>query len=87
VDRRHIELQIRAVVVTYRIERGRRDARTMQSFLARAATILDGIDTETQAYPDLAARLLEARQEMAVSAGSSSSLAAESAPDSAGKGT
>jgi hypothetical protein len=55
----------------------------MQSFLARAATILDGIGAETEAYPDLAARLLEARQEMAVLAGNSSSLAAEGAPDSA----
>jgi hypothetical protein len=82
VDRRHIELQIRAVVVTYRIERERRDARTMQSFLARATALLDGIDAETRAYPDLAARLLEARQELADMASGSS--ADEEAPDTAG---
>jgi len=72
VNRRHLELQIRAVVVTYRSEQRRQDARTMQSFLARATSILDGIDTEVQAYPDLAARLLEARQEFADAASSPS---------------
>jgi hypothetical protein len=82
VDRRHIELQIRAVVVTYRIEQRRRDARTMQSFVARATAILDGIDAEAQAHPDLAARLLRIRRELAEPA-SSSSQAEEDAPDTA----
>ena len=76
MDRRRIELQIRAVLVTYRIERGRRDAPTMQLFLGRATALLDGIGAEVQAYPDLAARLLDARQELA-DAGSSSSSPAE----------
>ena len=71
VDRRHIELQIRAVVVTYRIEQPRRNAPTMQAFVARAAAILDGIDAEVQAHPDLAARLFEARQELSEVASSS----------------
>jgi hypothetical protein len=83
VDRRHIELQIRAVVVTYRIERGRRDAPTMQSFLARATALLDGIGAEVQAYPDLAARLLEARQELGDAASTSFSRAEGDAPDNA----
>ena len=64
MDRRYIELQIRAVVVTYLIERRRRDARTMQAFAARATAILDGLDAQVQAFPDLAARLLEARREL-----------------------
>jgi hypothetical protein len=83
VDMRHIELQLRAVLVTYRIERGRRDARTMQSFLARATALLDGIDADIQAYPDLAARLLEARQELAEAASSPSIRAEEEATDTA----
>ena len=83
MDRRYIELQIRAVVVTYRIERERRDAPTMQSFLARATALLDGIGAEVQAYPDLAARLLEARQELADAANNSSSRAEEESPDTA----
>lgn len=72
MDRHHLELQIRAVVVTYRREQRRQDARMMQSFLARATSILDGIDAEVQAYPDLAARLREARQEVADAASSPS---------------
>jgi len=83
VDRRHIELQIRAVVVTFRIERGRRDAPTMQSFVARATALLNGIDADCQAYPDLAARLLEARHELDA-ARSSSPEADDEAPDTAG---
>ena len=83
MDRRYIELQIRAVVVTYRIERERRDAPTMHSFLARATALLDGIGAEVQAYPDLAARLLEARQELADAASRLASRAEEEAPDTA----
>lgn len=64
MDRRHIELQIRAIVVTYRIEQPRRDAPTMEAFRARAHSLLDGLEAEVLVYPDLAARLLEARQEL-----------------------
>lgn len=80
MDRRHVELQIRAVVVTFRAEQRRRDARTMQAFVVRATAILDGIEAEGQAYPDLAARLLEARQELA-DAASSPHQAEEDSPD------
>ena len=69
MDRRHIELQIRAVVVTYRIERRRRDAPTMEAFGARARVILDGLDAEVEAHPDLAARLREAREELGLRGG------------------
>jgi hypothetical protein len=64
VDRRHIELQIRAIIVMYRLEERRRDSPTMEAFRARARAILDGLDAEVSDYPDLAARLVEARQEL-----------------------
>lgn len=69
MDRRHIELQIRAVVVTYRIEQRRRDAPTMEAFGARARAILDGLDAEVEAHPDLAERLREAREELGLRGG------------------
>ena len=84
MDRRHIELQIRAVVLTYRIERGRRDAATMQLFLARATALLDGIGAEVQSYPDLAVRLLEARQELDDAGSSSASLSDKEMTDTGG---
>jgi hypothetical protein len=44
VDRRRIDLQIRAIVVTYRIERRRRDSHVMEEFRARARSILGGLE-------------------------------------------
>jgi hypothetical protein len=64
VDRRRIDLQIRAIVVTYRIERRRRDSQVMEEFCARARSILDGLEEEARRYPDLEARLVEARREV-----------------------
>jgi hypothetical protein len=64
VHRRHIELQIRAIIVTYRIERQRRYAPTMKTFVARANAILDELESEMEVHPDLTARLLQARQEL-----------------------
>ena len=64
MDRRRIEMQIRAVVVTYRIEQRRRDAPTMEKFRDRARSILDGLEVEVRPYPDLETQLLEARQEL-----------------------
>jgi len=63
MDRRRIELQIRTVVVTYRIEQRRRDSPTMEAFRTQARLILDGLDEAVRPYPDLQARLDEARQE------------------------
>jgi hypothetical protein len=57
-------MQIRAVVVTYRAERRRRDAPTMEAFRDRARSILDGLTEEVPLYPDLETLLLEARQEL-----------------------
>jgi hypothetical protein len=64
VNRRRIDMQIRAVLVTYRVERRRRDAPTMDAFRDRARALLDELEGEVRQYPDLAARLLEARQEL-----------------------
>lgn len=64
VDRRRIDLQIRAVVVTYRVERRRRDTPTMDAFRARARRLLDDLREDVRPYPDLEARLREARREL-----------------------
>ena len=65
MDRRRIELQIRAVVVTFRIEQRRRDESTMEAFHARARAILDALADEVRAYPDLQAQLNDALEELA----------------------
>ena len=64
MDRRRIELQIRAIVVSYRIEERRRDDPTMGKFRARARSILDGLEDDARHYPDLEARLVEVRREL-----------------------
>ena len=64
MDRRRIELQIRAIVVSYRIEERRRDSPTMDEFRARARSILDGLEEDARHDPDLEARLVEVRREL-----------------------
>jgi hypothetical protein len=64
MDRRKIELQLRAVLVTHRVEVNRRDAPTMKKFRERALALLDGLDDEARPYPDLAEQIREARQEL-----------------------
>jgi hypothetical protein len=64
VDRRHIELQIQIVLVTFRIEQGRRDTSTMEAFRDRARSILDALADEVRPYPDLEAQLQGAREEL-----------------------
>lgn len=64
MDRRRIELQIRAVMVTYRVEQRRRDSPTMTAFRIHARLLLDGLDEAVRPYPDLQARLDEARREL-----------------------
>jgi hypothetical protein len=64
VDRRRIELQIRAIVVSYRIEERRRDGPTMKEFRDRARSILDELEEDARHYPDLEARLVEVRREL-----------------------
>ena len=64
MDRRRIELQIRAIVVSYRIEERRRDGPTMDEFRARARPILDGLQEDARHHPDLEAWLVEVRREL-----------------------
>lgn len=64
MDRRRIELQIRTVVVTYRVEQRRRDSPTMEAFRVAARQLLDNLAEAVRPYPDLQARLDEARQEL-----------------------
>jgi hypothetical protein len=64
MDRRRIELQIRAIVVSYRVEERRRDGPTMEEFRARARSILDGLEEEARRLPELEARLVEVRGEL-----------------------
>lgn len=64
VNRRRIDMQIRAVLVTYRVERRRRDAPTMEAFRDRARVLLDELEEKVRQYPDLTARLVEARHEL-----------------------
>lgn len=64
MDRRHIELQIRTVLVTYHAERRRRDSSTMNVFREQARLLLDDLDESVRPYPDLQARLEQARLEL-----------------------
>lgn len=64
VDDRRVRLQIELIRVTYRIERRRRDSPTMEAFRERARSILDELEAETRARPDLHARLAQARREL-----------------------
>lgn len=64
MDRRRIELQIRAVMVPYRIERRRRNTPIMEQFRERARVLLDGLEQHVRPYRDLEERLDEARREL-----------------------
>ena len=64
MDDRRVQLQIDVIRVTYRIERLRRDSPTMQAFRERARSILDELESEARANPELAASLARARSEL-----------------------
>ena len=64
MDKRRIELQIRAVLVTFRIESLRRETPVMEAFHDRARSILDALWDEVRPYPELEARLQEALEEL-----------------------
>lgn len=61
MDRRRIELQIRAVLVAYRGEQRRHDADVMDAFRARATSILDELEPLVTGDADLERRLEDAR--------------------------
>lgn len=64
MDRRQIELQIRIILVTYRGERHRADSEVMRTLRQRAEELLADLEGAVEAYPDLRARLAEARREI-----------------------
>jgi hypothetical protein len=64
VDDRRVQLQIDVIRVTYRIERLRRDSPTMQAFRERARSILDELEPQARARPELQASLTRARREL-----------------------
>lgn len=57
-------MQIRAIMVPYRIEVRRQDPATMEQVRQRARSLLDGLGEAVLPFPDLEARLVEARQEL-----------------------
>jgi hypothetical protein len=64
MGRRRIELQIRAVLVTFRAENKGRGRAMMDGFRARAHVLLDDLEVAVGEWPDLQARIREARQEI-----------------------
>jgi len=77
MDRRLIELQLRAVMVTYRIEQRRRDSPTMEGFRERARSILLSLEEEVGPYSDLQTALADARRELDGDDGTSQSRSGE----------
>jgi hypothetical protein len=55
---------MRAILVTYRIERRARNSVTMAGFRARAHQLLDEMDAAVAPHPDLRGRVAEARAEI-----------------------
>ena len=64
MERRRIALQIRAVRVTFRIERPRGSPETMAAFRSRAAELLDGLEEAVRPFPELEEALAETRAEV-----------------------
>lgn len=64
MDRRRFELQLRAILVTYRLERRRRDATVMATFRVRALELLEELDVSASSDPDLRLRVAAARAEI-----------------------
>jgi hypothetical protein len=63
-ERERIALQIQAVVVPYRDAQVRSDSRICAGYRLRAGTLLDGLDSAAQPFPDLQDRLFAARAEL-----------------------
>ena len=64
MDERRAQFQIEVIRVTYRIERRRRDSPTMEAFRERARSILNDLEPEALAHPNLRASLARARREL-----------------------
>jgi hypothetical protein len=64
MDRRHIALQIQAILVPYRIERRRRDSRVMEQFRERAHSLLNDLDESLGTDTELRQAVSDARREL-----------------------
>ena len=64
LDRRRIALEIRAIVIPFRVERRRRDSAAMQQFRLRARRMMDALDERVEADPELQKALADARREI-----------------------
>ena len=64
LDRRRIALQIRSILVPFRVERRRRDSATMAEFRLRARRMMDALDESVEDDPELRKALAEARHEI-----------------------
>jgi hypothetical protein len=64
LDRRRIELQIRAILVPFLVEQRRLDSDAMKAFRSRARELLDGLEEAVRPYPDLRDELADARRQI-----------------------
>ena len=64
MDKRRIELQLRAIRVTLRVEQSRHSTATMDDVRMRASELLDGLEEAVRPFPDLADELAAARREV-----------------------
>jgi len=64
LDRRRIALQIRAILIPFRVERGRRDSATMAAFRLRASRMMDDLEEDASTDPELTKALTDARREI-----------------------
>lgn len=64
MDRRRFALQVRAILVMYRIERRAPNRGTIDRFRARAHRLLDELDEAVAQHPDLRGQVADARAEI-----------------------
>ena len=64
MDRRQIALQIRAILIPYRVERQRRDSATMERFRLRAREMMDALEDSVGDDAELRNALADARKEI-----------------------
>ena len=64
MDRRRIALQIRAILIPYRVERQRRDSATMEQFRLRAREMMDALEDSVGDDAELRKALDDARREI-----------------------
>jgi hypothetical protein len=64
LDRRRVALQIRSILIPYRVELRRRDTATMEQFRVRARQMMDALDERVEGDPELSKALADARREI-----------------------